>query len=119
MSSFQQIWRRPPTVWHSRRIGTRGIGFRQTGNPYLIGFREGLPTTRPGPDKIPSSQDRPGPPYNDAPMVSSNITTADPEILDPPTSRTMAVAVALLVLSVFINYVDRGNLSIAAPLLKV
>ena len=52
-------------------------------------------------------------------MVSSKITTVDPEILDPPTSRTMAVAVALLVLSVFINYVDRGNLSIAAPLLKV
>src|SRR5258708_12268852 len=32
--------------------------------------------------------------------------------------RPLSVALALLVLSVFINYVDRGNLSIAAPLLK-
>jgi MFS family permease len=30
----------------------------------------------------------------------------------------MAIPVSLLVISVFINYVDRGNLSIAAPLLK-
>jgi len=30
----------------------------------------------------------------------------------------MRLALALLVISVFINYVDRGNLSIAAPLLK-
>jgi MFS family permease len=32
--------------------------------------------------------------------------------------RPLSVAVTLLVVSVFINYVDRGNLSIAAPLLK-
>src|SRR5712692_3423606 len=30
----------------------------------------------------------------------------------------MSVVLTLLVLSVFINYVDRGNLSLAAPLLK-
>src|SRR5215471_5509331 len=30
----------------------------------------------------------------------------------------LSVALALLVVSVFINYIDRGNLSIAAPLLK-
>jgi sugar phosphate permease len=30
----------------------------------------------------------------------------------------MSAVLTLLVLSVFINYVDRGNLSIAAPLLK-
>jgi ACS family D-galactonate transporter-like MFS transporter len=33
-------------------------------------------------------------------------------------SRTFAPALALLAISVLINYVDRGNLSIAAPLLK-
>jgi MFS family permease len=32
--------------------------------------------------------------------------------------RPLSVAVTLLVVSVFINYIDRGNLSIAAPLLK-
>ena len=32
--------------------------------------------------------------------------------------RPVSVALALLVVSVFINYVDRGNLSVAAPLLK-
>jgi hypothetical protein len=32
--------------------------------------------------------------------------------------RPLSIALTLLVLSVFINYVDRGNLSIAAPLLK-
>ncbi len=30
----------------------------------------------------------------------------------------MSVVLTLLVVSVFINYVDRGNLSIAAPILK-
>src|SRR5215813_13057411 len=33
-------------------------------------------------------------------------------------SRAMSAAVVLLVVSVFTNYVDRGSLSIAAPLLK-
>jgi MFS transporter, ACS family, D-galactonate transporter len=32
--------------------------------------------------------------------------------------RQLACLLALLALSVFINYIDRGNLSIAAPLLK-
>jgi len=32
--------------------------------------------------------------------------------------RPLSIALTLLLLSVFINYVDRGNLSIAAPLLK-
>jgi len=35
-----------------------------------------------------------------------------------PAPRAMRIVLGLLVLSVFINYVDRGNLSIAAPLLK-
>jgi len=33
-------------------------------------------------------------------------------------SRAVAIAVALLAISVFINYIDRGSLSIAAPALK-
>src|SRR5215831_10182810 len=33
-------------------------------------------------------------------------------------SRSFGVPLLLLALSVFINYIDRGNLSIAAPLLK-
>src|ERR1700722_13895274 len=32
--------------------------------------------------------------------------------------RGLAIALALLVVSVFINYLDRGNLSIAAPMIK-
>jgi MFS transporter, ACS family, D-galactonate transporter len=36
----------------------------------------------------------------------------------PGRPRSLWLALALLVVSVFINYVDRGNLSIAAPLLK-
>ncbi len=33
-------------------------------------------------------------------------------------SRSLSLVLSLLVVSVFINYVDRGNLSIASPLLK-
>jgi sugar phosphate permease len=40
------------------------------------------------------------------------------EIANQSLSHPLSVALALLVVSVFINYVDRGNLSIAAPLLK-
>src|SRR5260370_37348906 len=36
----------------------------------------------------------------------------------PPTLRKFAPALALLAISVFINYIDRGNLSIAASTLK-
>jgi ACS family D-galactonate transporter-like MFS transporter len=32
--------------------------------------------------------------------------------------RTLRYVLALLAFSVFINYIDRGNLSIAAPMLK-
>jgi hypothetical protein len=34
------------------------------------------------------------------------------------TSSSMSIVLALLGFSVFINYIDRGNLSIAAPMLK-
>src|SRR5262249_32470608 len=51
-------------------------------------------------------------------MASRPVTTAGPEIVPRTCPRAMSVALALLVISVFINYVDRGNLSIAAPLLK-
>src|SRR5215468_4616894 len=40
------------------------------------------------------------------------------EIVHPSLSRPLSATLTLLVVSVFINYVDRGNLSIAAPLLK-
>jgi MFS transporter, ACS family, D-galactonate transporter len=39
-----------------------------------------------------------------------------PNAFEP--SRAIAIAVALLAISVFINYIDRGSLSIAAPALK-
>src|SRR5207302_11346495 len=42
----------------------------------------------------------------------------NPEIVIQSLSRPLSLAITLLVVSVFINYVDRGNLSIAAPLLK-
>src|ERR1700722_17178891 len=35
-----------------------------------------------------------------------------------PIPGSLAVVLALLAISVFINYIDRGNLSIAAPYLK-
>jgi MFS transporter, ACS family, D-galactonate transporter len=44
--------------------------------------------------------------------------TTNSKIADQSLSRPLSIALALLVVSVFINYVDRGNLSIAAPLLK-
>ncbi len=40
------------------------------------------------------------------------------KIANQSLSRPLSLAITLLVVSVFINYVDRGNLSIAAPLLK-
>src|SRR5262249_51292528 len=43
---------------------------------------------------------------------------ANSEIADQSLYRPLSIALTLLVVSVFINYVDRGNLSIAAPLLK-
>jgi MFS family permease len=51
-------------------------------------------------------------------MASWLLTTARPEIVPRTRKRPMSVALVLLVVSVFINYFDRGNLSIAAPLLK-
>ncbi len=39
-----------------------------------------------------------------------------PDAFEP--SKVIAIAVALLAISVFINYIDRGSLSIAAPALK-
>jgi ACS family D-galactonate transporter-like MFS transporter len=43
---------------------------------------------------------------------------ANSEVASQSLSRPLSIALSLLVVSVFINYVDRGNLSIAAPLLK-
>ncbi len=51
-------------------------------------------------------------------MATFQATAINPQIADRMHSRAMSVALSLLVVSVFINYVDRGNLSIAAPLLK-
>jgi MFS transporter, ACS family, D-galactonate transporter len=51
-------------------------------------------------------------------MTSLQATALNSEVFQQPRSRAMRVALTLLVVSVFINYVDRGNLSIAAPLLK-
>src|SRR6266567_2168828 len=51
-------------------------------------------------------------------MASYQPTKANSATIHQLRSRPMSVVLTLLVLSVFINYVDRGNLSIAAPLLK-
>src|SRR5215468_12593902 len=50
-------------------------------------------------------------------MASFQMAATSP-VTSQPRARPMSVALVLLVISVFINYVDRGNLSIAAPLLK-
>jgi MFS transporter, ACS family, D-galactonate transporter len=46
------------------------------------------------------------------------LTTSKSEVVHKPRSVAMATVLALLAFSVFINYIDRGNLSIAAPMLK-
>jgi len=48
-------------------------------------------------------------------MASAQVKAINSEALG---ARSMLMVLGLLVISVFINYVDRGNLSIAAPLLK-
>jgi MFS family permease len=56
--------------------------------------------------------------YQKATMASWQRRATDSEIAILSMPRSLSVALALLAVSVFINYVDRGNLSIAAPLLK-
>ena len=51
-------------------------------------------------------------------MASWQVAATNPEPIRRSRSDAIPLALALLVISVFINYVDRGNLSIAAPLLK-
>jgi len=51
-------------------------------------------------------------------MASWPITAASPEAVRRVHTRAIPLVLSLLVVSVFISYVDRGNLSIAAPLLK-
>jgi SAM-dependent methyltransferase len=51
-------------------------------------------------------------------MATWQVTATNAEVVQQRRSYTMPVALMLLVISVFINYVDRGNLSIAAPLLR-
>src|SRR5215472_14653495 len=51
-------------------------------------------------------------------MASWPVAATNPKIIQRARSRGMPLALALLVVSVFISYIDRGNLSIAAPLLK-
>ncbi len=51
-------------------------------------------------------------------MASYQPTTTTPATVHQARSHTMSVVLTMLVVSVFINYIDRGNLSIAAPLLK-
>src|SRR5215510_4619180 len=51
-------------------------------------------------------------------MASLPATALNSAAVDRTPGRSIRIALTLLVVSVFINYVDRGNLSIAAPLLK-
>src|SRR6266567_7251078 len=51
-------------------------------------------------------------------MANYQPTRADSATIHQLRSRPMSVVLSLLVVSVFINYVNRGNLSIAAPILK-
>jgi MFS family permease len=51
-------------------------------------------------------------------MATWQITRNDPQIGERARTGGMPLAVSLLVVSVFISYVDRGNLSVAAPLLQ-
>jgi ACS family D-galactonate transporter-like MFS transporter len=51
-------------------------------------------------------------------MTRTAAITVDPVTERKPLPRALGLVLALLFFSVFINYVDRGNLSIAAPLIK-
>jgi MFS family permease len=52
-------------------------------------------------------------------VANWRMTATSSEAIRRAGSQAMPAVLALLVISVFINYVDRGNLSVAAPLLKV
>lgn len=49
-------------------------------------------------------------------MAVSARTSQSPNVAEP--SKALSIVVTLLAISVFINYIDRGSLSIAAPALK-
>ena len=51
-------------------------------------------------------------------MASALLTTSNSPALQKLRSSAISPLLVLLAVSVFINYIDRGNLSIAAPLLK-
>src|SRR5690348_1470130 len=50
-------------------------------------------------------------------MASAIVTSSNTEGMERRTDA-LPIVLALLVFSVFINYIDRGNLAIAAPLIK-
>src|SRR5712691_3330644 len=56
--------------------------------------------------------------YQEVAMAIRQRSAGNSQVISQSLSRPLSVALTLLVVSVFINYVDRGNLSIAAPLLK-
>jgi MFS family permease len=51
-------------------------------------------------------------------MAASRSTTTTPQESPQPRRNAPAIIVGLLAVSVFVNYIDRGNLSTAAPMLK-
>lgn len=51
-------------------------------------------------------------------MASGLLTTSNSEAVYERPSGARSIVLALLAFSIFINYIDRGNLSIAAPMLK-
>jgi len=51
-------------------------------------------------------------------MTGATRRVSESEAVQETGSGSMSIVLALLALSVFINYIDRGNLPIAAPLLK-
>ena len=51
-------------------------------------------------------------------MTSVTLKVSESEAVQEAGSGSMSIVLALLAFSVFINYIDRGNLSIAAPMLK-
>src|SRR5215468_388079 len=51
-------------------------------------------------------------------MASWQLAATKTQIVRSARSNIISITLALLVVSVFINYVDRGNLAIASPLLK-
>jgi len=85
---------------------------------FLLLLAQASLPSRSGTQKPPVRRDRCEHKSQEFTVASWPITAANPQVVQSMRAHGMRLALLLLVISVFISYVDRGNLSIAIPLLK-